>query len=81
MTQKKEYVRGGNKGIFVTKDGYLVDRIKFNEQNKKYKKETYEKLTVRIRKDDTEVLKKLESVKSKNNYILELIRKDIKASK
>ena len=81
MAEKKEYVRGGNRGIYVTKEGYLVDRIRANELNRKYKKETYEKLTIRVRKDDKEILEKLESVESKNAYILDLIRKDIKASK
>lgn len=81
MAEKKEYVRGGNKGIYVTKDGYLVDRKRANELNRKYKKENYEKLTIRVRKDDEEVLEKLKSVESMNAYILELIRKDIKASK
>ena len=81
MAEKKEYVRGGNRGIFVTKDGYLVDRKRLNELNNKFKKETYERLTIRIRKDDTEILEKLESVENKNKYILDLIRKDIKASK
>ena len=77
---KKKYVRGGTSKYFITQNGRKIDRKEFDESNKEYKRLTYERLTIRIRKDDTEVLQKLESVKSKNNYILELIRKDIKAS-
>ncbi len=48
MAERKEYVRGGNRGIYVTKDGYLVDIKRANELNRKYKKETYERLTIRL---------------------------------
>lgn len=49
--------------------------------NNKYAKKTYLRFMMNVRKDDKEVIKKLESVTSKNGYILDLIRKDIKASK
>ena len=62
MAERKEYVRGGNRGIYVTKDGYLVDRKRANELNRKYKKETYERLTIRVRKDDSKILDKLNRV-------------------
>ena len=47
----------------------------------KYDKKTYKKLGFRVRYDDKEVLKKLESVPSVSAYVVELIRKDIEASK
>ncbi len=62
MAERKEYVRGGNRGIYVTKDGYLVDRKRANELNRKYKKETYERLTIRVRKDDSKIPDKLNRV-------------------
>ena len=62
MAERKEYVRGGNRGIYVTKDGYLVDRKRANELNRKNKKETYERLTIRVRKDDSKILDKLNRV-------------------
>ena len=37
---------------------------------KKYDKKTYLRLSLLIRKDDKEVIKKLESVPSKNGYIV-----------
>lgn len=77
---KKEY-KSGTKKYYIDKDGYKRDRKEYDRINNEYKKRTYERLTIRIRKDDTEVLEKLESVESKNNYIVELIRADIKASK
>ena len=46
--------------------------------NKKYNLKAYRKYTFRVRKDDTEIIEKLESVSSKNGYITDLIRKDIK---
>jgi len=49
--------------------------------NNNYTRKTYVSCNFRVRKDDKEVLKKLESVPSKNGYIIDLIRKDIKASK
>ena len=42
-----------------------------------YKKEHYKEVHLFVPKDDYEVIKKLESVKSKNGYILSLIRQDI----
>lgn len=42
-----------------------------------YNKTKYAEIHLRIPKDDYEVMKKLESVSSKNKYILELIRQDI----
>ncbi len=43
----------------------------------KYDKSNYKNLTIRIRKDNIEVLKQLESVPSKNVYIINLIKEDI----
>lgn len=52
-------------------------------RQRKYDKKTYniKHLTLYIRKDDPEVLEKLESVPSKNSYIIGLIRKDIENEK
>lgn len=43
----------------------------------KYDKKTYLRLSLLIRKDDTEIINKLESVPSKNGYIINLIKEDI----
>ena len=45
---------------------------------KKYNKKTYKQIKFEVRQDDTEVLKKLESVPSVRAYILDLIRQDIR---
>ena len=74
---KKEY-RSGTKMFYIDKNGYRRNRKEYDRINNDYKKATYERLTIRIRKDDTEILDKLNSVESKNNYITELIRKDIR---
>lgn len=76
---KKEYKSG-------TKEYYLVNgekrnRKKVDSNNKKYKEKTYSIVRLLIRKEETEVLEKLESVDSKTKYIVDLIKKDIKASK
>lgn len=42
-----------------------------------YNRNRYMEIHLRILKDDYEIIKKLESVPSKNKYILELIRQDI----
>lgn len=43
----------------------------------KYDKKTYLRLSLLIRKDDEEIIKQLESVPSKNGYIINLIKEDI----
>lgn len=43
----------------------------------KYDKKTYFRLSLLIRKDDKEIINKLESVPSKNGYIINLIKEDI----
>ena len=48
--------------------------------NQKYKKETYVQISFRVRKDDTIVLNKLQSVGNRSEYIMNLIRKDIENS-
>lgn len=77
---KKEY-KTGTKRFYIDKDGYKHNRKNTDRLNNEYKKRTYASVNIRIRKDDTEVLEKLASVESKNAYIIDLIRKDIKASK
>lgn len=77
---KKEY-KSGTKMFYIDKDGYRHDRKNTDKLNAEYKKKTYTTFTMRIRKEETEVLEKLESVDSKTKYIVDLIKKDIKASK
>lgn len=43
----------------------------------KYAQKTYRQVLLKIRNDNIKVIKKLESVKSKNSYIIGLIEKDI----
>lgn len=43
-----------------------------------FEKERYYKTSLRIPKTETKVLDKLNEVESKNGYILDLIKKDIK---
>ena len=43
----------------------------------KYDKKTYLRLSLLIRKDDKEIINRLESVPSKNGYIINLIKEDI----
>lgn len=44
----------------------------------KYKKKTYKRYLLQVRKDtQSDIIEKLESVKSKNAYILSLIKKDL----
>ena len=77
---KKEYKNGTRKYI-IGSDGYKRDRKSVNKYNKEFKKKTYTQIAIRIRKDDEEILVKLNSVENKTEYILNLIRADIKASK
>ena len=43
----------------------------------KYNKENYKMYQFRIRKDDSEIIQKLDSVSNRNSYITELIRENI----
>ena len=47
------------------------------KKQQEYAKKTYNHYHLKIRKDNIEVIDKLESVKSKNAYITSLIEKDI----
>ena len=60
-----------------------MDKWKKNkiDYSNNYNKQAYTNLSIRIRKDNTEVLKQLESVPSKNAYIVYLIEKDIEDKK
>lgn len=60
-----------------------MDKWKKNkiDYSNKYNKQAYINLSIRIRKDNIEVLKQLESVSSKNAYIVYLIEKDIEDKK
>ena len=77
---KKEYKSGTRKYI-IGSDGYKRDRKTVNRIDKEFKKKTYQAFTFRVRKDDTEILEKLNEVDNKQGYIIDLIRQDIKASK
>lgn len=56
--------------------------MSFNQQKYigKYNKENYKSILLRLRKDETEILDKLSSVPSINNYITSLIKEDISPS-
>lgn len=60
-----------------------MDKWKKNkiDYSNNYNKQVYTNLSIRIRKDNIEVLKQLESVPSKNAYIVYLIEKDIEDKK
>lgn len=55
----------GRKKEYIKKNNESVKRI-------------YKSFQIRVRRDDEEVLDKLNSVESMNGYILDLIRKDIR---
>ena len=48
---------------------------------KNFNKDTYINVSLRIRKDKKNIIDKLNSVSSKNSYIINLIEKDIKNQK
>lgn len=50
------------------------------EYIKDYDKQKYKKILVRIPYDEIDILNKLDQVKSKNGYILDLLKQDIKKS-
>lgn len=60
-----------------------MDKWKKNkiDYSNNYNKHAYTNLSIRIKKDNIEVLKQLESVPSKNAYIVYLIEKDIEDKK
>ena len=51
------------------------------EYIKQYEKENYKHYHIKVRLDDKEVINKLNEVESKNGYIIDLIKKDIKKNK
>ena len=76
----KKYKNGGTRKTIVDNTGYKRDRKETNKRDMEYKKNTYTAITFRVRKDDIDVLEKLNEVDNKQAYIIDLIRKDIKAS-
>lgn len=60
-----------------------MDKWKKNkiDYSNNYNKQAYTNLSIRIRKENIDVLKQLESVPSKNAYIVYLIEKDIENKK
>ena len=60
--------------------GAISDKAKKHRRDYqlKYVKDTYMRIDLRIRNDEKEIIKHLKKQKSKNAYIIELIRKDIK---
>ena len=62
----------------------VIDTLKeFNqlEYIKQYDKENYKHYHIKVRCDEKEVIEKLNTVESKNGYILDLIKKDIARNK
>ena len=57
---------------------WKINKIKYSND---YNKHAYINLSLRIRKDNTKILEKLESVPSKNAYIISLIEQDIENEK
>ena len=53
-------------------------RQQLRKARDKYNAKTYHNFLIHVRKDDEEILTKLKSVDSRNGYILDLIREDIK---
>lgn len=54
---------------------YLTNKKKYINE---YNHANYIQVNIRVKNDDDVIIDKLNSVKSKNAYILDLIRKDIK---
>ena len=80
MAEKKEY-KTGTRRFYVSKSGLKKPRKEADKKNNEYKRDNYKQIKFLVKKDDTEVLEKLDSVPNKAEYILRLIRKDIEASK
>ena len=81
MAEKKEY-KSGNRIYYIDKYGQKTKRKNKDKVNNEYKARTYQRVTIIVRKDDEkDVIDKLESVESKTQYNINLIRKDIDASK
>ena len=64
----------------MAKDVKKKEKWKYNNEEyiKEYVRNNYFRVGIRVRNDDVDIIKKLESVENKNSYILDLIRKDIK---
>lgn len=77
---KKEY-KSGTKQFYIDNLGHKTNRKNKDRINNEYKARTYTRVSVLIRREDKDVIEKLESVESKTQYIVDLIRKDIEASK
>lgn len=62
----------------------ITEREKKNKKYEyiaKFNRENYRHYHIKVNLKDKDVIEKLESVPSKNGYIVELIREDIKKSK
>ena len=59
---------------------FEVNIMSFNQKEyiESYNKANYKMIPIRIRKDDVDVINKLDSVSSVNHYIYSLIKNDIK---
>ena len=64
----------------MAKDVKKKEKWKYNNEEyiREYVRNNYFRVGIRVRNDDVDIIKKLESVENKNSYILDLIRKDIK---
>lgn len=80
MAKRKQYSTGTKK-YYIDENGYKHDRKTRDKLTNEYKARTYHRVALLIRKEETDVIKKLESVESKTQYIIDLIKKDIEASK
>lgn len=65
----------------LTEEEKESSRIKRNQRIYKFNRDNYCTVYVRYNKAEEEVTQKLDSVKSKSQYIVDLIKKDIAANK
>ena len=65
----------------LTPEEKEMSRIRKNQRVSGFIKERYNVVYVRYKKEDEEITRKLDSVKSKSQYIVDLIKKDIAKEK
>lgn len=81
--EKYQFMLKGNKKYLlnVLNDSlnFLVENPKFNQSEyiKEYTKENYKHYHLMVNKKDEDVINKIEEQKSKNKYLIDLVRKDI----
>lgn len=77
MAKKNSDYASGSKKYIIGTDGYKRNRKAVQKYQQERHKKVYQKISLLIRKEDTDILDKLNSVENKKDYILGLIRKDI----